>query len=183
MPKKRSWVRVSLWRYGNAVLAVAAAVLVLLAPLIQTETPFLLIITLILSAWLGSWGPGLLATGLVVVVALLIALVASTGAATGPGKGNGQALATYVFRETVAEVTEDGSSISVHVTKGERTGRDAAAGHPAADGAPRNAGDQGRGARPVEGGQVFYLPQDLCRDGIEGDVVSRRKAIRTPPNG
>jgi PAS domain S-box-containing protein len=54
-------------RYGAAVLAVGAAVLVklLLDPLTAQDTPFLLILgAIMVSAWYGGLGPGLLATGL-----------------------------------------------------------------------------------------------------------------------
>jgi Domain of unknown function (DUF4118) len=54
-----------LLRYGVAVLAVGTAFLVklLLDPLIVQETPFLLVFAAILiSAWYGGLGPGLLAT-------------------------------------------------------------------------------------------------------------------------
>ena len=54
-----------LLRYGVAVLAVGMAFLVklLLAPLIVQETPFLLVFAAIMiSAWYGGLGPGLLAT-------------------------------------------------------------------------------------------------------------------------
>jgi PAS domain S-box-containing protein len=58
-----------LLRYVFAVLAVTVVtVLKLLIPGIQEESPFLLIfIALILSAWFGGWGPGLLATGLATI--------------------------------------------------------------------------------------------------------------------
>jgi len=58
-------IRSRLQRYGFAVLAVAIALLVklLLAPLIQEESPFLLFFApLVVSAWYGGLGPGLLAT-------------------------------------------------------------------------------------------------------------------------
>jgi PAS domain S-box-containing protein len=54
-------------RYGVAVLAVGAALLVkvLLDPLTAQETPFLLVFgAIMVSAWYGGLGPGLLATGL-----------------------------------------------------------------------------------------------------------------------
>src|SRR5215208_4080638 len=54
-------------RYGVAVLAVGTAVLVklLLDPLTAQDTPFLLILgAIMVSAWYGGLGPGLLATGL-----------------------------------------------------------------------------------------------------------------------
>jgi PAS domain S-box-containing protein len=54
-------------RYGMAVLVVGAAVLVklLLDPLTVQDTPFLLILgAIMVSAWYGGLGPGLLATGL-----------------------------------------------------------------------------------------------------------------------
>src|SRR5215210_1752269 len=54
-------------RYGVAVLVVGAAVLVklLLDPLTVQDTPFLLILgAIVVSAWYGGLGPGLLATGL-----------------------------------------------------------------------------------------------------------------------
>ena len=54
-------------RYGVAALVVAAAVLVklLLDPLTTQDTPFLLILgAIMVSAWYGGLGPGLLATGL-----------------------------------------------------------------------------------------------------------------------
>jgi K+-sensing histidine kinase KdpD len=54
-----------LLRYGVAVLAVGMAFLVklLLNPLIVQETPFLLIFgAIMISAWYGGLGPGLLAT-------------------------------------------------------------------------------------------------------------------------
>ena len=58
-----------LLRYGFAVLAVGVVTaLKLLIPGIQQESPFLLVfIALILSAWFGGWGPGLLATGLATI--------------------------------------------------------------------------------------------------------------------
>lgn len=55
----------SLLRYGIAVLAVALALLLklLLEPVIVQETPFLLVFAaVIISAWYGGLGPGLLAT-------------------------------------------------------------------------------------------------------------------------
>ena len=54
-----------LLRYGVAVLAVGMAFLVklLLDPLIVQETPFLLVFgAIMISAWYGGLGPGLLAT-------------------------------------------------------------------------------------------------------------------------
>src|SRR5688572_8469609 len=54
-------------RYGVAALVVGAAVLVklLLDPLTAQDTPFLLILgAIMVSAWYGGLGPGLLATGL-----------------------------------------------------------------------------------------------------------------------
>jgi hypothetical protein len=54
-----------LLRYGVAVLAVGLAFLVklLLDPLIVQETPFVLIFgAIMISAWYGGLGPGLLAT-------------------------------------------------------------------------------------------------------------------------
>ena len=72
MLKKRSWAEKSLWRYGFALLAVSTATVLklLLAPLIQEESPFLLFfIALIASAWFGGRGPGLLATGLAAISA------------------------------------------------------------------------------------------------------------------
>ncbi len=54
-------------RYGVAVLAVGAAVLVklILDPLTAQQTPFLLVLgAIVISAWYGGLGPGLLATGL-----------------------------------------------------------------------------------------------------------------------
>ncbi len=63
----QSWQR----RYGVAVLAVAIALLIklLLAPLIQEESPFLLFFTAITaSAWYGGLGPGILATVLAAIV-------------------------------------------------------------------------------------------------------------------
>src|SRR5215211_7495459 len=54
-------------RYGVAILAVGAAVLVkwLLDPLTVQDTPFLLILgAIMVGAWYGGLGPGLLATGL-----------------------------------------------------------------------------------------------------------------------
>lgn len=61
--------RAALLRYGFAVLAVAVVTaLKLLIPGIQEESPFLLVfIALILSAWFGGWGPGLVATGLATI--------------------------------------------------------------------------------------------------------------------
>jgi len=60
-------IRSRLRRYGFAVLAVAIALVVklLLAPLIQEESPFLLFFaTVVVSSWYGGLGPGLLATAL-----------------------------------------------------------------------------------------------------------------------
>jgi PAS domain S-box-containing protein len=71
--RRRSSVKRSLdspVRYGVAVLAVAAAVLVklLLDPLTAQDTPFLLILgAIVVGAWYGGLGPGLLATGLSVL--------------------------------------------------------------------------------------------------------------------
>ena len=53
-------------RYGVAALAVGVALLVklLLDPLTVQNTPFLLIFSaIIVSAWYGGLGPGLMATG------------------------------------------------------------------------------------------------------------------------
>src|SRR5918994_1561929 len=57
-------------RYGVAALAVGAALLVklLLDPLTVRDTPFLLVFgAIIVSAWYGGLGPGLLATGMSVL--------------------------------------------------------------------------------------------------------------------
>ena len=57
-------------RYGVAALVVGAAVLVklLLDPLTAQDTPFLLILgAIMVGAWYGGLGPGLLATGLSVL--------------------------------------------------------------------------------------------------------------------
>src|SRR5918995_5194480 len=57
-------------RYGVAVLVVGVALLVklLLDPLTVQDTPFLLVFgAIIVSAWYGGLGPGLMATGLIVV--------------------------------------------------------------------------------------------------------------------
>jgi K+-sensing histidine kinase KdpD len=59
-----------LQRYGVPVLAVAIAIVLklLLAPLIQDESPFLLFFAAVaVSAGYGGWGPGLLATVLAVL--------------------------------------------------------------------------------------------------------------------
>jgi PAS domain S-box-containing protein len=61
-----------LWRYGLAVLAVVAATVIklLLAPVIREESPFLVFyIALLLVAWFGGRGPGLLATVLAAISA------------------------------------------------------------------------------------------------------------------
>ena len=65
----KNGTRSALWRYSFAVLAVAVVtVLKLLVPEIQEDSPFLLVfIALIVSAWFGGWGPGLLATGLAAI--------------------------------------------------------------------------------------------------------------------
>ncbi len=58
---KRSWIE----RYGFAVLAVAIALLLrlLLKPLLGIESPFLLFFaTVMLSAWYGGMGAGVVAT-------------------------------------------------------------------------------------------------------------------------
>ena len=68
MPKEGA--RTVLLRYGFAVAAVAGATLLklLLVSVVPEESPFLLFfVALILSAWFGGWGPGLLATGLAAV--------------------------------------------------------------------------------------------------------------------
>src|SRR5919107_4236745 len=61
-----------LLRYGIAVLAVALVLLLrlLLAPLITPESPFLLLAgAVVVAAWFGGLGPGLLATALGMLVA------------------------------------------------------------------------------------------------------------------
>ena len=65
---------------------------------------------------------------LLAVMALMVALVAGTAAAKGSGKGNsgggkGPALVTYNFKGTAVGVAEDGSSITVNVTGGNKAGR------------------------------------------------------------
>ena len=68
MPKEGA--RTVLLRYGFAVAAVAGATLLklLLVSVIPEESPFLLFfVAVILSAWFGGRGPGLLATGLAAV--------------------------------------------------------------------------------------------------------------------
>jgi K+-sensing histidine kinase KdpD len=65
--KRAGWMR-----YGFAVLVVAATVLLklVLARTIEGETPFLLLFFAVLvSAWRGGAGPGLLATGLATLAA------------------------------------------------------------------------------------------------------------------
>ena len=57
-------------RYGVAALAVGVALLVklLLDPLTVQDTPFLLVFgAIIVSAWYGGLGPGLMATGISVL--------------------------------------------------------------------------------------------------------------------
>src|SRR5829696_8341776 len=57
-------------RYGVAMLAVGVALLakLLLDPLTVQDTPFLLVFSaIIVSAWYGGLGPGLMATGLSVL--------------------------------------------------------------------------------------------------------------------
>src|SRR5215210_3296790 len=76
-----------LLRYAVAVVAVALTVLLklLLEPLVAQETPFLLLLgAVVVGAWFGGLGPGLLAT----VIAALAAdylFLAPTGSFTGPG--------------------------------------------------------------------------------------------------
>ena len=62
---------------------------------------------------------------LVAVAALMVALVAGTAAAKGGG-----GMKTFNFKGTA--VSEDGSSISVEVSDGNRRGREAAEAHPGA---------------------------------------------------
>jgi len=67
------------------------------------------------------------------VMALVVALMAGTAVAKGKpaGKGNkgrGPAVVTYVFKGTVASVAEDGGSVAVEATGGNKAGRQAAAG-------------------------------------------------------
>jgi hypothetical protein len=73
------------------------------------------------------------ATILALVMALVVALMAGTAVAKGKptGKGSkarGPAVVTYVFKGTVASVAEDGGSVAVEVTGGNKAGRQAAAG-------------------------------------------------------
>jgi len=73
------------------------------------------------------------ATILALVMALVVALMAGTAVAKGKpavkkGKGKGPAVVTYVFKGTVASVAEDGGSVAVEVTGGNKAGKVAAAG-------------------------------------------------------
>ena len=59
-------------RYGFAIVAVGAALLykLLLAPVVDEPTPFLLFpLAVLATAWRGGWGPGLLASALAVLSA------------------------------------------------------------------------------------------------------------------
>jgi hypothetical protein len=65
---------------------------------------------------------------LMMVAALMVALTAGTAAAKQNGKGQGKsgkgpALVTYNFKGTVVGVAEDGNSITVDVTDGNKAGR------------------------------------------------------------
>src|SRR3712207_9082975 len=67
-----SMKRSTLLRYGVAALAVALVVLLklLLDPLITEQSPFLLLsVAVIVAAWFGGLGPGLLATALATLAA------------------------------------------------------------------------------------------------------------------
>ncbi len=60
-------IRLHRWRYGVAVLAVAVALALklLLKPLLEMESPFLIFFAAVMvSAWYGGRGPGFLATAL-----------------------------------------------------------------------------------------------------------------------
>lgn len=84
-------------RYGLAVAFVALAMLLkaLLAPLIQEESPFLLFFfVVLLSAWIGGRGPGLLATGLAAVSAVYFFITLYYSFAIG---STGQAVQLAVF--------------------------------------------------------------------------------------
>src|SRR5215210_6113010 len=76
-----------LLRYAVAVVAVALTVLLklLLEPLVAQETPFLLLLgAVVVGAWFGGLGPGLLATAIAALAADYLFL-APTGSFTGPG--------------------------------------------------------------------------------------------------
>ena len=68
MPKMTYWPL----RYGVAVVAVAAAIAFLLIPQIGKGLGSILFLAVLISAWYGGVGPGLLATALITVVATLI---------------------------------------------------------------------------------------------------------------
>lgn len=64
-------IRPRLWRYGVAVLAVAIALLIklLLTPVIQEESPFLLFFAAVMASTLyGGMGAGVLATVLAALI-------------------------------------------------------------------------------------------------------------------
>ncbi|MBI3628623.1 MAG: DUF4118 domain-containing protein, partial [Candidatus Rokubacteria bacterium] len=64
-----------LWRYAVAILATGLAVgaKIALDPVIGTATPFVILLApVIVSAWHGGLGPGLLATGLAALAAIVL---------------------------------------------------------------------------------------------------------------
>jgi PAS domain S-box-containing protein len=71
-------VRHPLLRYGVAVLAVAVAVALLFIPRIGPGLASILFFAVLVSAWVGGLGPGLLATALIVLIALAM-VVAGPG--------------------------------------------------------------------------------------------------------
>ena len=66
MPKMKYWPL----RYGVAVAAVAAGIAFLLIPQIGKGLGSILFLAVLISAWYGGVGPGLLATALITVVAI-----------------------------------------------------------------------------------------------------------------
>jgi PAS domain S-box-containing protein len=95
----------SIERYGFAVVAVGAALLykLLLAPVVDEQTPFLLFsLAVLASAWRGGWGPGLLATALSILAADYFFL--SPRFVLGPAE-SGQAIRLGLFALELMGVT------------------------------------------------------------------------------
>lgn len=102
-------------RYGVAALVVVAAVLVklLLDPLTVQDTPFLLILgAIMVSAWYGGLGPGLLATGLS-ALATDYFFLAPKGSFSGFGPGLVD-LATFVLEGALVSVLTSSLRSATH---------------------------------------------------------------------
>ena len=104
-------------RYAVAALAVTAAVGAIRLPVVGSGMFFLLFLAVLVAAWYGGLGPGLLATSLVVVASIVFRL------ATGAGFDPPQIAALVVFPTVSVLVTLLVEALHASRRRAEETGR------------------------------------------------------------